>query len=141
MKYRDYESYDPATHKMNDWWGSATIYLIRYAEVLLTYAEAKAMSAGGPDATAYAAINQVRKRAGLPDLTPGLAQAQFKDAVVAERGWEFAGPEPAARWFDLQRTETVAKATQDRNAGELPLKGKPDDVAHTFYWAPLPILK
>lgn len=141
MKYRDDESYDPATHKLNDWWGSATIYMIRYAEVLLAYAEAKAMSAGGPDATAYAAINQVRKRAGLPDLTPGLSQTQFKEAVIAERGWEFAGPEPAARWFDLQRTETVAKATQDRNAGELPLKGKPDDVAHTFYWAPLPILK
>src|SRR5690606_28254203 len=100
LKYRDDESYDPATHKMNDWWGSATVYLIRYAEVLLTYAEAKAMSGAGPDLTAYAAINEVRNRAGLEALQPGLGQAAFRDSVIAERGWEFAGFEPASRWFD-----------------------------------------
>ncbi|MEJ5964044.1 RagB/SusD family nutrient uptake outer membrane protein [Pedobacter immunditicola] len=141
MKYRDDESYNPATHVMGDWWGSATIYLIRYAEVLLTYAEAKAMAAGGPDATAYQAINEVRKRAGLADLPSGLSQSAFRDAVLAERGWEFTGCEPAARWFDLVRTETVAKANVDRLAAELPLKGRPEDNAHTFYLAPQPVVK
>ncbi len=118
LKYRDDESYDPATHKMNDWWGSATIYVIRYAEVLLTYAEAKAMSGAGPDKTAYDAVNEVRLRAGLKDLQPGLGQLAFRDSVIAERGWEFAGFEPAARWYDLIRTETVAKANAGRNAGK-----------------------
>ena len=73
-----------------NWAGSRTIYMMRYAEVLLTYAEAKAMSAS-PDATAYNAINAVRHRAGLTDLQPGLSQTAFRDSVVAERGWEFAG--------------------------------------------------
>jgi hypothetical protein len=118
--------------------GSRTIYIIRYAEVLLTYAEAQAMS-GTPDANAYNAINAVRRRAGTPDLQPGLSQTAFRDSVVAERGWEFAGLEPAARWFDLLRTETVGKANSSRNAGDEPLKGIPNDATHTFYWAPLPI--
>lgn len=97
--------------------------------------------ASSQDATAYAAINQVRQRAGLPSLTTGLSITAFRDSVVAERGWEFAGPEPAQRWFDLIRTETVAKANAGRDASEVPLSGHPDDVNHTFYWAPIPIVK
>ena len=141
MKYRDDESYDPATHKMNDWWGNATVYVIRYPEVLLTYAEAQTMSTGTADATAYEAVNKVRRRAGLKDLEAGLAKDKFQAAVIAERGWEFAGFEPAARWFDLIRTETVAKANANRGTGELTLVGKPDDSSHSFYWAPIPIIK
>jgi len=137
QKYHDDESYNEVTH-VGNWAGSRTIYVIRYAEVLLTYAEAQAMAAT-PDANAYSAINAVRRRAGVPDLQPGLSQAAFRDSVVAERGWEFAGLEPAARWFDLLRTETVGKANSSRNAGDEPLKGIPNDATHTFYWAPLPI--
>ncbi len=140
--------------------GDHTVYIISYAEVLLTYAEAKAMS-GGTDATAYNAINMdisgydvvsfsihataynainmVRKRAGLADLVPGLSPAAFRDSVIAERGWEFADLEPAARWFDLLRTETVGKVNLARNAGEDPLKNLPSDALHSFYWAPIPI--
>jgi len=106
--------------------------------VLLTYAEAQAMSAS-PDAAAYAAINQVRNRAGLANLATGLSQAAFRDSVIAERGWEFAGVEPAARWYDLIRTETVAKANSDRDASEEAFKNVPNDASHTYYWAPIPI--
>jgi hypothetical protein len=137
QKYRDDASYDPVTH-VGNWAGNHTVYIIRYAEVLLTYAEAQAMSASA-DASAYAAINQVRHRAGLPDLTSGLSATAFKDSVVVERGWEFAGLEPAARWFDLLRTETVAKANSLRDPAEEPLANMPDDTQHTFYWAPIPI--
>lgn len=137
QKYRDDASYNPVTH-VGNWAGDHTVYIIRYAEVLLTYAEAKAMS-GGADATAYNAINLVRKRAGLGELVSGLSQAAFRDSVVAERGWEFAGLEPAARWFDLLRTETVGKSNLTRNAGEDPLKNVPSEALHSFYWAPIPI--
>jgi hypothetical protein len=136
-KMRDDESYNPVTHAGN-WAGGRTVYIIRYAETLLTFAEAQAMSAG-PDALAYGAINEVRKRAGVPDLQPGLSAAAFKDSVVAERGWEFAGLEANARWFDLLRTETVAKVNMNKNPGDVPLKNIPDDAAHTFYWAPIPV--
>ena len=93
----------------NDWTSSRTTIAMRYAEVLLIYAEAQAM-ASSPDATAYAAINQVRTRAGLPNLESGLSQTAFRDAVIAERSWEFAGIEAnGSNWFDLVRTETVEK--------------------------------
>ncbi|MBS0028229.1 RagB/SusD family nutrient uptake outer membrane protein [Chitinophaga sp. 22321] len=139
LKYRDDYSYDWATHKANNWWSSATSFLIRYAEVLLTYAEAQAMSSG-PDASAYAAINQVRQRAGLNPLTPGLSVANFRDSVVAERGWEFAA-ECGIRWFDLVRTETVQKVNSYRDATEPPLANQPSDANHTYYRAPVPIVK
>ena len=116
-----------------DWWGSRTQQIIRYAEVLLTYAEAKAMS-DGVDASAYNAVNLIRNRAGLPNLTSGLSSTDFRDSVVAERGWEFAGGEPASRWFDLVRLERVEGATLNRNHGELTLKHTP---TKSDYWMPL----
>jgi hypothetical protein len=138
FKYRDDDAFDPATHTNTNWIGSHTVPVIRYAEVLLTYAEAQAMAAS-PGASAYEAINQVRNRAGLADLPQGLSQSAFRDSVVAERGWEFAGVEPAARWFDLIRTETVGKANSDRSPLEEALKNVPNDATHTFYWAPIPV--
>jgi hypothetical protein len=139
LKYRDDNSYDWATHKANDWWGSATTFIIRYPEVLLTYAEAKAMSSG-VDVSAYSAINQVRQRAGLPALPTGLSQTAFRDSVIAERGWEFTA-EVGIRWFDLVRTESVQKANANRNAGEVALINQPSDASHIYYWAPVPVNK
>lgn len=119
---------------LGDWWSSRTQQVIRYAEVLLTYAEAKAMS-GGPDDLAYASINRVRKRAGLADLPAGLSAPDFRDAVVAERGWEFAGGEAASRWFDLIRLERVEAATANRDAAEIPLINQP---SKSNYLMPIP---
>ena len=139
LKYR-YDNMDWTTHQGTNWWGSATVPIIRYAEVLLTYAEAQAMSAS-PDVSAYAAVNAVRKRAGLEDLPAGMSKEAFRDAVIAERGWEFAGPEAAARWFDLLRTETLAKANKMRHKDENPIDpaNMPDDATHKNYWMPIPI--
>jgi len=89
------------------------IYIYRYAHTLLTYAEAKARS-GQPDASAYEAVNMVRRRANKVninspskfDLTHGLSVKQFSDSVVWERAWEFCA-EPEGRWYDLVRTESV----------------------------------
>lgn len=139
LKYRDDQSYDWSIHKANDWWSSATTFILRYSEVLLTYAEAKAMSST-PDASAYDAINQVRQRAGILPLLPGLSQTAFRDSVIAERGWEFAA-ECGIRWFDLVRTETVQKANSVRDAAEVSLANQPSDANHTYYWAPIPAIK
>lgn len=139
LKYRDDVSFNWTNHSIGDWWGSGTSFLLRYSNVLLTYAEAKAMSST-PDASAYNAINQIRARAGLPALTAGLSQINFRDSVVAERGWEYAA-EFCSRWFDLLRTETVGKANSTRHASEVPLSNVPNDANHTYYWAPLPIVK
>jgi starch-binding outer membrane protein, SusD/RagB family len=74
----------------------------RYAEVLLGYAEAQ-NEAVGPDASVYEAVNAVRQRPGtdLPVLTPGLTQAQMRDAIKHERRIEFVYEQK--RLFDLLR--------------------------------------
>lgn len=81
--------------------GENNFPLLRLADVYLIAAEAEAR-ANGATPKAYAAINVVRKRAGLPDLTPGLSKDAFIDAVLQERSWELCFE--ADRWYDLTRT-------------------------------------
>lgn len=73
---------------------------IRYAEVLLNYAEAQ-NEAVGPDATVYDAINEIRQRAGLPDLVAELGQNEMRDKIRNERRIELAFEEH--RFFDIRR--------------------------------------
>ncbi|GGN12669.1 membrane protein [Dyadobacter beijingensis] len=75
--------------------------VLRYADVLLMYAEA-ANAVNGPGAEAYDAINAVRKRAKLAALPAGLSKAAFALAVEHERQVELAFE--GHRWFDLVRT-------------------------------------
>jgi len=75
--------------------------VLRYADVLLMYAEAVNEINGAPTADAYHAINQVRERAHIADLTPGLSQSAFRDSVFLERRKEFI--QEGHRWFDLVR--------------------------------------
>src|SRR6185503_11051919 len=51
--------------------------VLRYAEVLLMIAEAANEANGSPNAEAYAAVNAVRARAGIPNMTAGLSQSLF----------------------------------------------------------------
>jgi len=80
--------------------GNLNYPVIRYADVLLIYAEA-ANEASGPTDLAYDALNQVRRRAGLANLPTGLGQAQFRDRVRAERRVELCFE--AIRRYDLVR--------------------------------------
>jgi hypothetical protein len=127
------------TNKSND--------IIRYSMVLLDYAEASTMAAGEPTADSYNAINLVRQRAGLPDLTPGLSATQFRDSVVYERAYEFAG-ENGIRWFDIVRLQLLPQVIAARdttgNSGyswlskENPIPAKYlADPSHA-YLAPIP---
>ncbi|MBR8535896.1 RagB/SusD family nutrient uptake outer membrane protein [Carboxylicivirga sediminis] len=64
---------------------------IRYAEVLLNYAEAQ-NEAAGPDMSVYAAIDELRVRAGMTTLTnamPGLSKDEMRDVIRNERRIEF----------------------------------------------------
>ncbi|GAB2775602.1 RagB/SusD family nutrient uptake outer membrane protein [Rhabdobacter roseus] len=64
--------------------------LIRYSEVLLILAEALNEVHNGPTPEALEAINQVRRRAKVPELAATLSQQQFREAILRERGWELA---------------------------------------------------
>ena len=80
--------------------------LMRYAEVLLTYAEAK-IEQNQIDATVYDAINKVRTRSdvGLPALVTGMTQAELRAAVRRERVLELAFE--GIHLFDIRRWKTA----------------------------------
>lgn len=78
--------------------------LIRYAEVLLIFAEAQNEVLGGPDVDAYAALNAIRTRAELSQLS-GLSQTQFREAVWRERWHELCYE--GITWFDMVRLRKV----------------------------------
>ncbi len=83
--------------------------MIRYADVLLIYAEAANMAENGPSQTAYSALTQVRSRAGL-STTPGMSQIAFDEAVLEERNWELAFE--CNRWFDICRRKMVEQVVR-----------------------------
>ncbi len=121
---------------------NTSLYVFRYPHVLLTYAEAKARS-GNLDASAYEAVNMVRRRANKVDihspsafdLTPDLSPMQFADSVVQERAWEFCG-EMEGRWFDLLRLEMVEKLPELRDPNEGLIYDNP--ITEEDYYLPIP---
>lgn len=74
----------PAAEEATSGDSGINFHLMRYADVLLMYAEAL-NEVSGPTAEAYAAINQVRNRAGLADLAAGMSKEEFFRALVHER--------------------------------------------------------
>ncbi|CAL1517177.1 RagB/SusD family nutrient uptake outer membrane protein [Chitinophaga sp. MM2321] len=76
--------------------------LMRYAEVLLTYAEAK-IELNELDGTVIAAINKVRQRAGQPDVATVNEnnQQELRKLIRRERTVELAVE--GFRWFDIRR--------------------------------------
>jgi hypothetical protein len=96
-KFIDY-SISPLTNQTQS---GINFPVIRYADILLLDAEVLNEINGAPTADAYAAINRVRSRAGIADLTTGLNQADFRDSVFLERRKEFI--QEGMRWFDLAR--------------------------------------
>jgi hypothetical protein len=83
--------------------------VIRYAEVLLIYAEAQ-NEVTGPTPAAYAAFKRIRDRAQL--VTPEIStytQATFREAVWRERWHELAFEQ--ITWFDMMRLRKVFNET------------------------------
>jgi starch-binding outer membrane protein, SusD/RagB family len=97
--------------------------ILRYADVLLTYAESK-NEATGPDASVYAAVNEVRARTGvgMPALPANLTQAEMRDRIRHERRVEFAAE--GLRYQDIKRWKTAEKV--------IPLMIDPGGVARRF---------
>ncbi len=67
------------------------IPVLRYADVLLMYAETQNYLNGGPTAAGNAALMQVRNRAGIGSASLPSGQQAYESAIVQERKWEFAG--------------------------------------------------
>ena len=115
--------------------GSANDFpVIRYADVLLMYAEAS--NETGDAAEAHKYINIVRKRArfnGSADLNAvpdyvNLSKDAFRAAVLKERRMEFVAE--GQRWFDLVRTKTLESLVPVAKPGITP--------AQKHYLFPIP---
>jgi len=104
----------------NGFQNSRSDYIMRYAEVLLTYAEATGR-AGSENAQAWEALNMVRRRSeGLPADSPDsdidLTAGDLAELAYTEKKWEFAGE--YQRWYDLVRMQRVQEALSNRDPQE-----------------------
>ncbi|RYF46505.1 MAG: RagB/SusD family nutrient uptake outer membrane protein, partial [Cytophagaceae bacterium] len=93
----DYETASNYATSPEDW------MIFRYADILLSYAEAQNEASGTPDGSVYSAVEKVRQRAGLNpyQLPTGLTKDQMREAIHRERRLEMAFEEN--RFFDIRR--------------------------------------
>ena len=110
--------------------GSITFTVLRYADVLLMYAEA--LNNQDKPGDALNELNQVRKRVGLADLT-GLTKDETALALEKERRVEFLFE--GHRWFDLLRTGRLIDVVNAYYQG----KGKTFSVTQNETLFPVPL--
>lgn len=94
------------------------IILMRYADVMLMYAEAK-NELSGPDETIYKAIDDIRARVRMPVITRGKTQEELRVIIRHERRVELAGE--SSRWLDLKRWGQLDKIGAI-NTDQVPVK-------------------
>lgn len=111
-KYLDERDFDQRQLCELDW------ILMRYAEILLIYAEAK-IEAGEIDQSVYDAVNAVRQRPSveMPPVSGGKTQAELRRIIRRERKVELA--QEGFRLFDIRRWGIAEKALNG------PLFGRP----------------
>jgi hypothetical protein len=92
--------------------------ILRFADVLLIFAEAENMAKGGPTQEAVDAINKVIDRANgyvdnpaYPRLTTSMTKEEFDTAVIEERNLELNFE--LDRWFDLCRKRILGEKTRE----------------------------
>ena len=99
--------------------------LMRYAEVLLMYAEAK-IEQNELDASVVEALNQVRQRAGQPAVEAAIQndQDKLRQLVRRERVAELAME--GFRWFDIRRWDIASIVMPQQVVG---ISKNPDNQA------------
>ncbi|MBB5634575.1 hypothetical protein HDE68_000460 [Pedobacter cryoconitis] len=92
----------------------ANVILIRYAEVLLTYAEAR-NELSGPDGTVYEALDAIRTRAGMPvtDRAKYADQSSLRAFIRNERRVELALE--GQRYMDIRRWKIAPQVMKTIN--------------------------
>lgn len=117
--------------------------LMRYAEVLLNFAEA-INEAFGPEAkptlagvpatrSAREAVNLVRVRAGLPALAAGISQSELRDRIRNERRVELAFEEH--RFFDVRRWKIAEQTENVSLKGMQVIQGTPGVFSYQIFTA------
>lgn len=96
---------NPITQYSNIWASNACPIVFRYAEVLMTWAEAE-NELNGPSAAVYEKLNEIRARVGMPavDEAKYNTKDKLRELIWRERGVEFAGE--GLRRADILRWKT-----------------------------------
>jgi starch-binding outer membrane protein, SusD/RagB family len=141
-----YKHFDIGANGTSGKKGTATSGLnwmnIRYAQVLLTYAEAQNETGTGPTQAALDALKLIRDRAGLTTGALGsYTQASFKDAVLRERWHELCYE--GVTWFDMVRLKKAynegSNSFENFAGHKLPESGAVLAEKHLLF--PLPTLE
>ena len=130
----------PANQYADMWATNASPIVFRYAEVLLSYAEAE-NELHGPSADVYAKINLVRQRAGMPvvDQAKYATKEKLRELIHRERAVEFAGE--GLRRADILRwkgtdgkmlAETVLNGPLERMVGTVNPAGSDPETRATI---------
>jgi hypothetical protein len=111
-KYTIYDKGAPPAGKsdLKDGQSETNYIIIRYADILLSYAEAQ-NEAAGADQSVYDAVNVVRQRAGMPKLATGLSKENMRAAIRHERRVEFAGE--GLYYNDVRRWKTAEQVLNE----------------------------
>jgi hypothetical protein BACCOPRO_01046 len=130
----------PANQYADMWATNACPIVFRYAEVLLSYAEAE-NELHGPSADVYAKVNLVRQRAGMPvvDQAKYATKEKLRELIHRERAVEFAGE--GLRRADILRwkgsdgkmlAETVLNGPLERMVGTVNPAGSDPETRATI---------
>lgn len=100
--------------------------VMRYAEVLLMYAESK-IELNDVDESVYQVLNQIRQRAGLPEVDRAVYsnQSKLRELLRRERRVELAME--GLRWFDICRWQIAEDVMNGRVYGALLGTVNPDN--------------
>lgn len=122
-----YQSVGANSEGDNDW------PILRYADIILLYAEALNENNKTPDALTQ--LNLVRKRSNLAEKTD-LSQADARTVIRHERRIElcFEGE----RWFDLNRWNIMVEVMQAHKANYTPANGSIGNIVPTLSLYPIP---
>ena len=133
---------------LNETFVTGTVYsnqthnfpIFRYAEILLNYAEAQ-NEASGPDATVYAQLTSIRRRAGIDagtgvglnlyGLKPSMTQAEMRTAIRLERRVEMAFEEQ--RFWDIRRWKIAENVLNGTLHGMQIVKNPDATFSYTRY--------
>ncbi|WP_289055378.1 RagB/SusD family nutrient uptake outer membrane protein [Carboxylicivirga marina] len=112
--YRKFTLSDIAESDNAAWYSSQNVPVMRYADVLLMYAEA--LNETGTADAAKPFIDEVRQRADMPALPAGLSKDDMRNRIMHERAVELAYE--GHRFFDLRRWGTSILENKMQNSGK-----------------------
>lgn len=116
--------YSYATPSEQDW------VVIRYSDILLLYSEAQ-NEINGPDQSVHDAINTVRNRVEMPDISQGFSKDEMREAIRHERRIELAFE--GLRYYDLKRWRIAEEVLNNVTDGIITY-----NFEERFYNWPLP---